>query len=189
MSNSHILVVDNFDSFVYNIVQYLEELGAQCDVQMNNEVVIDKLHEFDGILISPGPGSPESAGLSIEIIKEAARLKIPMLGVCLGLQTLAVAFGGEVNQAPELLHGRTSEIFHEKSALFSEIPSPFKATRYHSLAVTKVPDELMATAHTIDGVVMALEHRSLPLSSVQFHPEAILSEYGHQIFRNWLATF
>jgi para-aminobenzoate synthetase component 2 len=100
-------------------VQYLEELGAQCDVQMNNEVVIDKLHEFDGILISPGPGSPESAGLSIEIIKEAARLKIPMLGVCLGLQTLAVAFGGEVNQAPELLHGRTSEIFHEKSALIS----------------------------------------------------------------------
>jgi para-aminobenzoate synthetase component 2 len=189
VSNYRILVVDNFDSFVYNIVQYLEELGAHCEVQMNNEVAIDKLHEFDGILISPGPGSPESAGLSIEIVQEAARLRIPMLGVCLGLQTLAVAFGGEVGQAPELLHGRTSEIFHEKSALFSEIPSPFKATRYHSLAVTRVPDELAVTAHTLDGVVMALEHRFLPLTSVQFHPEAILSEYGHQLFKNWLATF
>jgi para-aminobenzoate synthetase component 2 len=111
-----------------------------------------------------------------------------MLGVCLGLQTLAVAYGGEVSQAPELLHGRTSEIFHRKSALFSEIPSPFNATRYHSLAVTRVPDELVVTADTADGVVMALEHKTLPLSSVQFHPEAILSEYGHQLFKNWLLS-
>ena len=111
-----------------------------------------------------------------------------MLGVCLGVQTLAVAFGGEVNQAPELIHGHTSEIFHEESRLFLEVPSPFLATRYHSLSVAKVPDDLVITAQTVDGVVMALEHRTLPLSGVQFHPEAILSEHGHQIFKNWLAT-
>ena len=189
MSNPQVLVVDNFDSFVYNIVQYLEELGAKCTVQKNNEIEISQLSEFDGVLISPGPGSPENAGLCVEIIHECARLNIPMLGVCLGLQTLAIAYGGEVSQAPELLHGRTSEIFHSVSKLFLDIPSPFLATRYHSLAVTNVPEELEATAHTSDGVVMALEHRSLPLTSVQFHPEAILSQYGPQIFRNWLATF
>lgn len=189
MSNPQVLVVDNFDSFVYNIVQYLEEIGTKCTVQKNNEIEISQLSEFDGVLISPGPGSPENAGLCVEIIQECARLNIPMLGVCLGLQTLAIAYGGEVSQAPELLHGRTSEIFHSGSQLFIDVPSPFLATRYHSLAVSKVPEDLQVTAHTSDGVVMALEHRSLPLTSVQFHPEAILSQYGHQIFRNWLKTF
>ncbi|MCX6451468.1 MAG: gamma-glutamyl-gamma-aminobutyrate hydrolase family protein [Actinobacteria bacterium] len=188
MSSYRILVVDNFDSFVYNIVQYLEELGAHCSVMKNDEISLKSISTYDGVLISPGPGSPESAGASIEVVLECARLEIPMLGVCLGLQTLAVAYGGEVDQAPELLHGRTSEIFHRSSALFNGIPSPFKATRYHSLAVTRVPDELEITAETADGVVMALVHRSLPLMSVQFHPEAILSEHGHQIFKNWLAT-
>ena len=188
MASYQILVVDNFDSFVYNIVQYLEELGAHCTVKKNDEIVLKSIATYDGVLISPGPGSPESAGTSIEVVLECARLEIPMLGVCLGLQTLAVAYGGEVDQAPELLHGRTSEIFHRSSALFNGIPSPFKATRYHSLAVTRVPDELEITAETADGVVMALVHRSLPLMSVQFHPEAILSEHGHQIFKNWLAT-
>ena len=189
VSNPQVLVVDNFDSFVYNIVQYLEELGTKCTIQKNNEIEIAQLSEFDGVLISPGPGSPENAGLCVEIIQECARLNIPMLGVCLGLQTLAIAYGGEVSQAPELLHGRTSEIFHSGSQLFINVPSPFFATRYHSLAVSKVPEDLQITAHTSDGVVMALEHRSLPLTSVQFHPEAILSQYGHQIFRNWLETF
>jgi len=189
VSNPQVLVVDNFDSFVYNIVQYLEELGTKCTVQKNNEIEISQLSEFDGVLISPGPGSPENAGLCVEIIQECARLNIPMLGVCLGLQTLAIAYGGEVSQAPELLHGRTSEIFHSGSQLFIDVPSPFLATRYHSLAVSNVPEDLQITAHTSDGVVMALEHRSLPLTSVQFHPEAILSQYGHQIFRNWLKTF
>jgi len=189
VSNPQVLVVDNFDSFVYNIVQYLEELGTKCTVQKNNEIEISQLSEFDGVLISPGPGSPENAGLCVEIIQECARLNIPMLGVCLGLQTLAIAYGGEVSQAPELLHGRTSEIFHSGSQLFIDVPSPFLATRYHSLAVSNVPEDLQVTAHTSDGVVMALEHRSLPLTSVQFHPEAILSQYGHQIFRNWLKTF
>ena len=188
MSSYRILVVDNFDSFVYNIVQYLEELGAHCSVMKNDEITLQSISTYDGVLISPGPGSPESAGASIEVIRECARLEMPMLGVCLGVQTLAVAFGGEVNQAPELIHGHTSVIFHEESRLFLEVPSPFLATRYHSLSVTKVPDDLVITAQTADGVVMALEHRTLPLSGVQFHPEAILSEHGHQIFTNWLRT-
>jgi para-aminobenzoate synthetase component 2 len=188
VASYQILVVDNFDSFVYNIVQYLEELGAHCSVMKNDEIVLKSIATYDGVLISPGPGSPESAGASIEVILECARLEMPMLGVCLGLQTLAVAYGGEVDQAPELIHGRTSEIFHEESRLFLDLPSPFLATRYHSLSVTKVPDGLAITARTADGVVMALEHRTLPLSGVQFHPEAILSEHGHQIFKNWLAT-
>ncbi|TRZ97387.1 MAG: anthranilate synthase component II [Nitrospiraceae bacterium] len=188
MSSFQILVVDNFDSFVYNIVQYLEELGAHCTTMKNDEVPSNSVGNYDGVLISPGPGSPESAGASIEIVLECARLKVPMFGVCLGMQTLAVAYGGEVNQAAELIHGHTSNILHEESRLFLNVPSPFLATRYHSLAVTKVPSELHITAQTSDGVVMALEHRALPLSGVQFHPEAILSEYGHQIFRNWLAT-
>ena len=188
MASYQILVVDNFDSFVYNIVQYLEELGAHCSVMKNDEIVLKSIATYDGVLISPGPGSPESAGASIEVVLECARLEKPMLGVCLGVQTLAVAFGGEVNQAPELIHGHTSEIFHEESRLFLEVPSPFFATRYHSLSVANVPDDLVITAQTVDGVVMALEHRTLPLSGVQFHPEAILSEHGHQIFKNWLAT-
>ncbi|WP_425460181.1 anthranilate synthase component II [Herbidospora galbida] len=184
----HILVVDNHDSFVHTIVQYLRVLGADCDVRPRDEVGVADAGGFDGVLVSPGPGAPEDAGVSVPLVHWCAARRVPYLGVCLGHQALAVAYGGEVKRAPELLHGRTSPIAHDGHGVFEGLPSPVTMTRYHSLAVTpeSVPEELTVTATTPDGVVMGLRHRSAPLEGVQFHPESVLSEHGSQLLGNWL---
>jgi para-aminobenzoate synthetase component 2 len=184
-----VLVVDNYDSFVYNLVQYLAQLGADCTVQRNDAVDLAALDRYDGVLISPGPGTPERAGSSIEVIRRCAQAAQPVLGVCLGHQAMAVAWGGTVDRAPELLHGKTSEVHHEGKGVFAGLPSPFTATRYHSLAVLPdtVPEEFEVTARTESGVIMAMRHRELPVEGVQFHPESVLTEYGHRMLANWLA--
>ena len=183
-----ILVVDNYDSFVFNLVQYLGQLGAKCVVMRNDEVKISDIDGFDGVLISPGPGTPEEAGRSMEIIKYCAEKKIPLFGVCLGHQAIAAVFGGVVSRAPELLHGKTSQVHHKGAGVFKELPTPFTATRYHSLAVEKdsVPEVLEITGTTESGVVMGLKHKSLPIEGVQFHPESVLTEHGHAMLANWL---
>lgn len=183
-----ILVVDNYDSFVFNLVQYLAQIGAECTVLRNDEVTLEAAGAYDGILISPGPGTPETAGLSIELVKFAAEKKIPLLGVCLGHQAIGVAFGAVVSRAPELLHGKTSIVHHESVAVLENIKSPFIATRYHSLAIESdsVPAELLVTGRTDSGVIMAIQHRTLPIYGVQFHPESVLTEFGHQMLGNWL---
>ena len=165
---TRILVVDNYDSFVYNLVQYLGQLGADVTVRRNDEVDFATLESFDGILISPGPGTPEAAGQSIELVKFATAKSIPLLGVCLGHQAIAVAFGATVSRAPELLHGKTSIVHHTNKGLLVDLPSPFIATRYHSLAIepATLPDELEVTGKTDSGVVMAIEHTTLPISGV-----------------------
>jgi len=185
---TRVLVVDNYDSFVYNLVQYLGQLGAEVTVRRNDEVDISTLSTFDGILISPGPGSPEAAGQSIELVKYAAEHRIPLLGVCLGHQAIGVAFGATVSRAPELLHGKTSLVHHTNSGLLANLPSPLTATRYHSLAIEPetLPFELEVTGQTDSGIVMSIEHRTLPISGVQFHPESVLTEHGHQMLGNWL---
>ena len=185
---ARILVVDNYDSFVYNLVQYLGQLGAEVTVVRNDEVDFSSLKGYDGILISPGPGTPEAAGSSIDLVKFAAEKKIPLLGVCLGHQAIGVAFGATVSRAPELLHGKTSIVEHTNKGLLANLPSPFTATRYHSLAIEPqtLPGELEVTGKTQSGVVMAIEHRDLPISGVQFHPESVLTEHGHQMLGNWL---
>jgi para-aminobenzoate synthetase component 2 len=185
---TRILVIDNYDSFVFNLVQYLQQLGADCTVVRNDAVTPAAASEHDGILISPGPGTPEAAGVSIEMIKAAAEIRKPLLGVCLGHQAIAVAYGATVDRAPELLHGKTSSISHDQSGVFAEIPSPFTATRYHSLAVRPetLPSELVITGRSESGVVMALAHNELPIYGVQFHPESVLTEYGHHLLANWL---
>jgi para-aminobenzoate synthetase component 2 len=183
-----ILVVDNYDSFVFNLVQYLAQLGATCDVRRNDEVTPDEAGTYDGVLLSPGPGEPKQAGVCLDIIRELAGHR-PLLGVCLGHQAMAVAYGGVVSRAPELLHGRTSEVFHDGTGMLAGLPNPFTATRYHSLAVEEdsLPEELVVTARTDSGVVMAMRHRELDVEGVQFHPESILTEGGHQMLANWLA--
>jgi len=184
-----VLVVDNYDSFVYNLVQYLAQLGADCTVQRNDEVDLDALERFDGVLVSPGPGTPERAGSSIDVIRRCAQAQQPMLGVCLGHQAMAVAYGGTVDRAPELLHGKTSQVHHEGAGVLAGLPSPFTATRYHSLTVLPdtVSEGFEVTARTESGVIMGLRHRELPLEGVQFHPESVLTEYGHRMLANWLA--
>jgi para-aminobenzoate synthetase component 2 len=187
---TRVLVVDNYDSFVFNLVQYLGQLGAECVVRRNDEVTVDELADLgvDGALVSPGPGRPEDAGVSIELIKACAE-GTPMLGVCLGHQALAVAYGGDVVRAPELLHGRTSEVLHEGVGVLRDLPSPFTATRYHSLAVDEatLPPELAITARSESGVIMGLRHRDAPLEGVQFHPESVLTQAGHLLLANWLS--
>jgi para-aminobenzoate synthetase component 2 len=187
---TRVLVVDNYDSFVYNLVQYLGQLGVDVTVCRNDEVDFSTLSDFDGILISPGPGTPEAAGQSIELVKYAAEHQIPLLGVCLGHQAIAVAFGATVSRAPELLHGKTSIVHHTNKGLLQDLPSPFTATRYHSLAIEPdtLPEELEVTGRTDSGVVMSIEHKSLPISGVQFHPESVLTEHGHQMLGNWLVS-
>lgn len=182
-----ILVVDNYDSFVFNLVQYLAQLGAECEVLRNDELKPEEALGFDGVLLSPGPGTPERAGVCVDLIQEAAG-QVPVFGVCLGLQAMAVAFGGRVDRAPELLHGKTSEVFHDGSGVLHGLPSPFTATRYHSLAVDQqtVPPEFDVTGSTASGVIMAMRHRDLPIEGVQFHPESVLTEGGHRLLANWL---
>jgi para-aminobenzoate synthetase component 2 len=185
---ARILVIDNYDSFVFNLVQYLAQLGAQCTVVRNDEVTADEAAKYDGVLISPGPGTPDKAGISIEMINYCAQNSIPLFGVCLGHQAIGEAFGATVSRAPELLHGKTSQVFHNSSGVFENLPSPFTATRYHSLAVEKdsVPEILEVTGSTESGVVMSMRHRDLPIEGVQFHPESVLTEHGHQMLANWL---
>ncbi|QNE19917.1 aminodeoxychorismate/anthranilate synthase component II [Kribbella qitaiheensis] len=184
-----ILVVDNYDSFVYNLVQYLQQLQADTTVLRNDEITPDQVTEYDGVLLSPGPGTPEEAGACVDIVKEKGG-QVPIFGVCLGLQAIGVAYGGVVGRADELLHGKTSQVFHEGAGVLSGLPSPFTATRYHSLAIAQdsVPDELQVTARTEAGVIMAARHRDLAVEGVQFHPESVLTEGGHRMLANWLAT-
>ncbi len=185
-----ILVVDNYDSFVFNLVQYLYQLGATCEVLRNDAVTTAHVEAggFDGVLLSPGPGTPEKAGCCIDMVRHCAETGVPVFGVCLGMQSIAVAYGGVVDRAPELLHGKTSLVEHGGSGVFAGLPSPFTATRYHSLAAepTRVPDELEITARTGDGIVMGVRHRDFPVEGVQFHPESVLTEHGHLMLANWL---
>ncbi len=185
-----VLVVDNFDSFVYNLVQYLGQLGVRCIVRRNDAVTVDELADLDvaGVLLSPGPGTPEEAGACVSLVREVD--DVPLLGVCLGHQAIAVAHGAVVDRAPELLHGRTSDVVHDGSGVLARLPSPFTATRYHSLAVESdtVSDELVVTAETEGGVIMGLRHRSHPIEGVQFHPESVLTEGGHRMLATWLET-
>ena len=186
---TRILVVDNYDSFVFNLVQYLGQLGADVDVRRNDEVAPDEAVEYDGVLLSPGPGTPEDAGVCMDVVRRCAG-QVPILGVCLGHQAIAAVYGGVVERAPELLHGKTSLVHHHGEGVLAGLPEPFTATRYHSLAVRpdSVPAELEVTGTTDTGVVMALRHRTLPVEGVQFHPESVLTEGGHRLLANWLVT-
>ncbi|HEY8058185.1 MAG TPA: aminodeoxychorismate/anthranilate synthase component II [Acidimicrobiales bacterium] len=187
---ARVLVIDNYDSFVYNLVQYLGELGAEPVVHRSDAFTLDDIEALapDAVLISPGPGRPEDAGLSNEVIATFAG-RVPILGVCLGHQCIGQVYGGEIVGAPAIMHGKTSEIRHEGTGVFAGLPSPLEATRYHSLVVgaDSVPDALEVTARTEDGVVMGLRHRELDVEGVQFHPESILTEHGHDLLRTFLA--
>ncbi|MGZ4744550.1 MAG: aminodeoxychorismate/anthranilate synthase component II [Oryzihumus sp.] len=187
---TRILVVDNYDSFVFTIVGYLSQLGAECEVVRNDAISTEAAAEFDGVLVSPGPGTPEEAGVSLTMIEACAGRTQPMLGVCLGHQALGVVFGATVGRAPELLHGKTSAVQHDGTGVLAGLPSPFTATRYHSLTIEPptLPEVLLANAHTASGVIMAVRHASLPLHGVQFHPESVLTEGGHRLLANWLVT-
>jgi len=187
-----ILVVDNYDSFTYNLVQYLGELGAAVEVRRNDAVSVAEADDLApaGILISPGPGRPEEAGVSLDLIANLGS-RVPILGVCLGHQSIAQHFGASIVRADRLMHGRTSPIEHSGAGVFASLPSPFTATRYHSLIVDRqtVPDELEITAWTDEGEIMGLRHRELPIEGVQFHPESFLTDHGHTLIRNWLEGF
>jgi para-aminobenzoate synthetase component 2 len=182
-----ILVVDNYDSFVFNLVQYLGQLGATCVVLRNDQLAASDALAFDGVLLSPGPGTPEEAGVCVPLIREVAG-QVPIFGVCLGHQAIAVAYGAVVNRAPELLHGKTSLVHHRGEGVLAGLPDPFTATRYHSLAVVEstLPPVLHVTGRTESGVVMAMRHRDLDVEGVQFHPESVLTEGGHRMLGNWL---
>jgi para-aminobenzoate synthetase component 2 len=185
-----ILVVDNYDSFVFNLVQYLQQLGAEVIVKRNDEVNASSINEFDGVLLSPGPGAPEDAGACIEIVNAAIEKQKPLLGVCLGHQAIGAALGGNVSRAPELLHGKTSQVQHKNEGVFKDLKSPFRATRYHSLAIENpnFPNDLIITATTESGVIMGVKHKTAPIEGVQFHPESVLTEGGHRLLANWLRT-
>ncbi|WP_223585453.1 aminodeoxychorismate/anthranilate synthase component II [Microbacterium sp. OVT16B] len=191
---TRVLVVDNHDSFVHTLVGYLRELGA--DVEMIEADAVDAagleslMPAFDGVMLSPGPGAPADAGASIDAVRIAAKTGMPLLGVCLGHQCIAEAFGAPVTEAPELMHGMVSPVVHDDSALFDGIRSPFDVGRYHSLAVAEsvLPHELRATAHADSGTVMAIAHVGLPIVGVQFHPESVLTESGYRLLANWLSS-
>ena len=191
MTAVRVLVIDNYDSFVYNLVQYLGELGAEPVVYRHDAAGIDDLRalEPDAVLVSPGPGRPEDAGVSNDAIREFGGAGIPVLGVCLGHQCIGQIHGGEVVRAPHVMHGKTSSISHDGRGVFRDLPSPLTATRYHSLVVAResVPDALEISAESEDGLVMGLRHRELPIEGVQFHPESILTESGHALLENFLA--
>ena len=189
---THILVIDNYDSFVYTLNGYLHQLGATTDVLRNDELspegFAEILTRYDGILISPGPGAPADAGVSIPIVHAALSANMPLLGVCLGHQAIAEAFGATVAHAEELMHGKTSVVTHDDSTLFVGVPQQFQATRYHSLAVLDqtVPSDLLVTARTTGGVIMVVNHQSAPIYGVQFHPESVMTEGGYLMVANWL---
>ncbi len=190
---TRILVIDNYDSFVYTLNGYLMELGAETDVLRNDTFgapeLAERLAEYDGVLISPGPGKPANAGVSIAVVEAALDAGLPLFGVCLGHQAIAEAFGATVTNAAELMHGKTSLITHDGSDFYEGVPQPFTATRYHSLAVvdSTVPSELIVTSRTQGGVIMGVRHTSAPIFGVQFHPESVLTEGGYRMLGNWLA--
>lgn len=187
-----VLVVDNYDSFVFNLVQYLGQLGVETTVWRNDDPRLSDpaavVTAFGGVLLSPGPGTPERAGASIDIVRACATAGVPLLGVCLGHQAIGVAFGATVDRAPELLHGKTSTVFHTDAGVLEGLPNPFTATRYHSLTIEPgtLPEVLEVTARTTGGVIMAVRHVGLPIHGAQFHPESILTEGGHRMLANWL---
>ncbi len=191
MSSPRVLLIDNYDSFTYNLYQYLAELGAEVSVIRNDAITVEQARQLapDFIVISPGPGVPRDAGISIELIR-ALGPTVPILGVCLGHQAIAEAFGGVVTRAPELMHGKASDVHHTGTGVFEGLPSPFSAIRYHSLcaAPEAVPDALEVTARTNTGVIMAVRHREYPVHGVQFHPESILSEHGKDLLANFLKS-
>jgi len=184
-----ILVLDNYDSFTYNLVQYIGTLNDDLKVVRNDKIAVSDVRELkpEKIVISPGPGRPENAGISVELITELGQ-EIPILGICLGHQAIGLAYGGAVVQAPSILHGKTSRVLHNGHLLFRDIPTPFEATRYHSLIVDKndLPDCLEVTAETEDHVIMGIQHRDYPVHGVQFHPESIVTEHGMQIIQNFI---
>jgi anthranilate synthase/aminodeoxychorismate synthase-like glutamine amidotransferase len=184
-----VVVIDNYDSFTFNLVQYLESLGAECDVRLNDRTTSEAVASSgcQGVLLSPGPGTPDDAGITLDVIRELGG-HIPIFGVCLGHQSIAQAHGGKVIRAPRLMHGKTSRIAHRGQGVFNGVPSPFQATRYHSLVVERasLPDCLQVTAESEDGEIMGLAHKTLPIEGVQFHPESILTEHGLDLVRNWL---
>ncbi|WP_375477914.1 aminodeoxychorismate/anthranilate synthase component II [uncultured Jatrophihabitans sp.] len=188
--SARVLVIDNYDSFVYNLVQYLGQLGADVVVRRNDDVTPAELDRLgvSGVLISPGPGTPHDAGQSMAFVEACASRELPLLGVCLGHQAIGAVFGAPVLRAPELLHGKTSEVVHDGTGVLAGLPSPFTATRYHSLAVCAedLPAEILVTGRTPSGIVMALRHESLPIEGVQFHPESVLTQGGHRMVGNWL---
>jgi anthranilate synthase/aminodeoxychorismate synthase-like glutamine amidotransferase len=185
-----VVVIDNYDSFVYNLVQYLGELGTDPVVYRHDAIDLAGIHALDpdAVLVSPGPGRPEDAGISNDVIRDCGQRGIPLLGVCLGHQCLGHVFAARVGRAPQVMHGKTSVIRHDGEGVFAGLPDPLQATRYHSLIVERdsIPAELAVTAESEDGLVMGLRHRSLPLEGVQFHPESILTESGHALLRNFL---
>jgi para-aminobenzoate synthetase component 2 len=189
---TRVLVIDNYDSFVYTLNGYLRELGAETEVVRNDDIAVadlaERVADFDAVLVSPGPGKPADAGVSIPVVELALASRTPLLGVCLGHQAIAEAFGGVVTNAEELMHGKTSQVEHDDSLLFDGVPQPFTATRYHSLAVVDgtLPPELIVTARTAGGVIMALQHSDAPIYGVQFHPESVLTEGGYRMLGNWL---
>jgi para-aminobenzoate synthetase component 2 len=189
---TRILVIDNYDSFVYTLNGYLQELGAETVVVRNDQIPLAELDatlaEYDGVLVSPGPGKPSDAGVSIAAVHSSRKQSIPLLGVCLGHQAIGEAFGATVTNAEELMHGKTSLITHNDSTLYTAVPQPFTATRYHSLAVVNetVPAELAVTSSTAGGVIMGLQHTEAPIYGVQFHPESVLTEGGYTMLGNWL---
>jgi para-aminobenzoate synthetase component 2 len=191
---TRVLVVDNYDSFVYTLNGYLQQLGAETEVVRNDDIperdVAARIADYDAVLLSPGPGTPAAAGISIPVVRAALAAGSPLLGVCLGHQAIAEALGAIVTHADELMHGKTSQIRHDGSEFYDGVPQPFRATRYHSLAVVDgtVPDELEVTSRTEGGVIMGLRHREAPLFGVQFHPESVLTEGGYRMLGNWLVT-
>jgi anthranilate synthase/aminodeoxychorismate synthase-like glutamine amidotransferase len=188
---ARVLVIDNYDSFVYHLVQYLGELGAEPEVHRHDDLTVDGLRALapDAVLVSPGPGRPEDAGVSMDAIGAFGEAGTPVLGVCLGHQCIGARYGGDVVRAERVMHGKTSEVSHTGVGVFAGIDSPFTATRYHSLVVdaATVPECLEVTATTVDGIVMGLRHREFPIHGVQFHPEAVLTASGHHLLRNFLA--
>jgi anthranilate synthase component II len=188
-----ILLIDNYDSFTYNLYQFLSELGAEIEVVRNDQITVDEIlarrSEFSAIVVSPGPCTPTEAGICVPLIRAVAGV-IPILGVCLGHQSIGEAFGGKVVRAPEVLHGKTSQIFHSGQGVFAGLPSPFTATRYHSLIVERssLPAQLEVAAETADGIIMGLRHRELPVEGVQFHPESILTPVGKQLLANFIGA-
>mgnify|MGYP001115904095 CR=1 FL=1 len=187
-----ILMIDNYDSFTYNLVQYVGELGEELQVYRNDKITIEEIERLapDYLMISPGPCTPNEAGISMEAIRHFAG-KIPILGVCLGHQSIGQVFGGKVVRAERLMHGKTSDVFHDGKTIFQGIPSPFQAARYHSLLVEadSLPDELEVTARTAEGEIMAIRHRRFAVEGVQFHPESIITQYGKQLLKNFLVTY
>jgi anthranilate synthase/aminodeoxychorismate synthase-like glutamine amidotransferase len=186
-----VVVVDNYDSFTYNLVQYIETLGGECDVRLNDRVSVEQIREArpDGVLLSPGPGNPDEAGVTLSVIEQLSG-SLPIFGVCLGHQAIGQAFGGKVIRAPELMHGKTSGIEHDGRTIYRGLPSPFEATRYHSLIVEEAtfPEVLEVSARTNKGEIMGLRHRKFAVEGVQFHPESILTDHGLRLIENWLGS-